>query len=45
METAQDTQLIARLQARDESALQELADRFGSRIFQLAIRQIGRAHV
>ena len=40
METAQDTQLIARLQARDESALQELADRFGSRIFQLAIRHM-----
>jgi RNA polymerase sigma-70 factor (ECF subfamily) len=40
MQTAQERQLIARLQSRDEAAVQELADRYGSRIFQLAMRHM-----
>jgi RNA polymerase sigma-70 factor (ECF subfamily) len=40
MQTAQERQLIARLQAREDAALQELADRYGARIFQLAMRQM-----
>src|SRR5262245_58497507 len=40
MDRTQDRQLIARLQAGDERALQELADRYGARIFQLAIRHM-----
>jgi RNA polymerase sigma-70 factor, ECF subfamily len=40
MQTAQERQLIARLQARDDAALQELADRYGARIFQLAMRHM-----
>jgi RNA polymerase sigma-70 factor (ECF subfamily) len=38
MQTAQERQLIARLQAGDDTAVQELADRYRSRIFQLAMR-------
>lgn len=40
MDRTQDQQLIARLQSGDEQALQDLADRYGSRIFQLAIRHM-----
>jgi RNA polymerase sigma-70 factor (ECF subfamily) len=40
MDRTQDRQLIARLQAGDDQALQELADRYGARIFQLAIRHM-----
>src|SRR5262245_12089026 len=40
MDRTQDRQLIERLQAGDELALQELADRYGARIFQLAIRHM-----
>jgi RNA polymerase sigma-70 factor (ECF subfamily) len=38
MQTAQEQRLIARLQAGDEAAVQELTDRYGARIFQLAMR-------
>jgi RNA polymerase sigma-70 factor (ECF subfamily) len=38
MQTAEERQLISRLQAGDQFAVQELADRYGSRIFQLAMR-------
>src|SRR2546426_8227366 len=38
MDRREDRQLIARLQARDETAVHELAERYGSRIFQLAMR-------
>src|SRR6187397_3462824 len=38
MQTAQERDLIVRLQAGDEAAVQELADRYRSRIFQLAMR-------
>ena len=38
MDTTQDRQLIARLQAGDETAVQELADRYRPRISQLAMR-------
>ena len=38
MQTVQERQLIARLQAGDDTAVQELADRYRSRIFQLAMR-------
>jgi RNA polymerase sigma-70 factor (ECF subfamily) len=38
MQTAQERELIARLQAGDVTAVQELADRYRSRIFQLAMR-------
>jgi RNA polymerase sigma-70 factor (ECF subfamily) len=38
MDTNQDRQLIARLQAGDETAVQELADRYRPRISQLAMR-------
>lgn len=40
MDRTQDQQLIARLQSGDEGALRELADRYGARIFQLAIRHM-----
>jgi len=36
----EDRQLIARLRARDETAAHELAERYGSRIYQLALRQL-----
>ncbi len=38
MQTPQDRELIARLQSGDATAVQELADRYRSRIFQLAMR-------
>jgi RNA polymerase sigma-70 factor (ECF subfamily) len=38
MDTTQDRQLIARLQAGDETAVQDLADRYRPRISQLAMR-------
>jgi RNA polymerase sigma-70 factor, ECF subfamily len=40
MDRTQDSQLILRLQAHDEVAVRELADRYGSRIFQLAMRHM-----
>jgi RNA polymerase sigma-70 factor (ECF subfamily) len=36
----EDRQLIARLQAGDESAVQELAEHYSSRIYQLALRHM-----
>jgi RNA polymerase sigma-70 factor (ECF subfamily) len=38
MQTTQERQLIGRLRHRDDAAVRELADRYGSRIFQLAMR-------
>ena len=38
MERTADRDLIQRLQARDDTAVHELAERYGSRIFQLAMR-------
>ena len=38
MQTAQERQLITRLGLGDEAAVRELADQYGSRIFQLAMR-------
>src|SRR5262245_49305336 len=40
MNRTEDRQLVARLQARDETAVHELADRYGSKIYQLALRQM-----
>jgi len=40
MDRTQDRQLIARLQAGDEAAVQELAERYSARIFQLAMRHM-----
>src|SRR5262245_11059676 len=40
MNRTEDRQLIARLQAREEGAVQELAERYSSRIYQLALRQM-----
>jgi RNA polymerase sigma-70 factor, ECF subfamily len=40
MNRTEDRLLVARLQARDETAVHELAERFGSRIYQLALRQM-----
>ena len=40
MDRTEDRQLIARLQAGDESAVQELAERYTPRIYQLALRQM-----
>jgi RNA polymerase sigma-70 factor (ECF subfamily) len=40
MDRTEDRQLVARLQARDETAVHELAERYGSRIYQLALRQM-----
>ena len=40
MNRIEDRQLIARLQAREEAAVHELAERYGSRIYQLALRQM-----
>jgi len=36
----EDRQLIARLQAGDEEAVKELAERYSHRIFQMALRQL-----
>ena len=40
MDRTQDRQLIARLQAGDDAAVQELAERYSARIFQLAMRHM-----
>jgi RNA polymerase sigma-70 factor, ECF subfamily len=40
MDRTQDRQLIARLQAGDDTAVRDLADRYGSRIYQLALRHM-----
>src|SRR4051812_47994044 len=40
MNRIEDRLLVARLQARDETAVHELAERYGSRIYQLALRQM-----
>ena len=40
MDRTQDRQLIARLQAGDQAAVQELAERYGPRIQQLAMRHM-----
>jgi RNA polymerase sigma-70 factor, ECF subfamily len=40
MDRTQDRQLIARLQAGDETAVGELAERYSSRIYQLALRHM-----
>ncbi len=40
MDRTQDRQLIARLQVGDEAAVQELAERYSPRIFQLAMRHM-----
>ena len=40
MDRTQDRQLIARLRAGDEMAVQELAERYSPRIFQLAMRHM-----
>ena len=38
MDRTTDRPLVARLRARDEHAVRELADRYGSKIYQLAFR-------
>ena len=38
MTAPQDTQLVERLQARDDSAVADLAGAYGARMFQLALR-------
>jgi RNA polymerase sigma-70 factor, ECF subfamily len=40
MDRTQDRQLIARLQTGDEAAVQELAERYSPRIYQLAMRHM-----
>lgn len=40
MDRTEDRLLIERLQAQDETAVHELAERYGSRIYQLALRQM-----
>lgn len=40
MDRTQDRALVRRLQAGDEAAVHELADRYGSRIYQLALRHM-----
>src|SRR5712691_43083 len=40
MNRTDDRRLIARLQARDQAAVHELAERYGQRIYQLALRQM-----
>ena len=40
MDRTQDRQLIARLQLGDEAAVQELAERYSPRIYQLAMRHM-----
>src|SRR3954465_9544712 len=40
MNRTEDRLLIGRLQARDETAVHELADRYGAKIYQLALRQM-----
>src|SRR5687767_8130173 len=40
MDRTQDRQLISRLQAGDDTAVRELADRYSPRIYQLALRHM-----
>jgi RNA polymerase sigma-70 factor, ECF subfamily len=40
MDRTYDRQLIARLQAKDETAVHELAEQYSSRIYQLALRHM-----
>ena len=40
MDRTEDRQLIRRLQAGDEEAVKELADRYSHRIFQMALRHM-----
>jgi RNA polymerase sigma-70 factor (ECF subfamily) len=40
MNTREDRHLMTRLQAGEQLAVQELADRYGSRIYQLALRHM-----
>ena len=40
MDRTQDRRLIARLQAGDEEAVKELADRYTHRIYQMALRHM-----
>ena len=40
MDRSQDRQLIRRLQAGDEDAVRELADRYSHRIYQMALRHM-----
>lgn len=40
MTRTEDRRLIARLHAREEAAVDELAERYGPRIYQLALRQM-----
>ena len=40
MDRTEDRELLRRLRARDDSAVHELADTYGSRIFQLAMRYV-----
>jgi RNA polymerase sigma-70 factor, ECF subfamily len=40
MDKTQDRQLVARLRAKDDRAVAELAERYGSRIYQLAFRHM-----
>ena len=40
MDRTDDRQLIRRLQAGDEEAVREVADRYGHRIFQMALRHM-----
>ena len=40
MDRTQDRQLIARLQAGDDRAVQDLAEHYGPRIYQLALRHM-----
>jgi RNA polymerase sigma-70 factor, ECF subfamily len=40
MDRTSDRQLLARLRASDQSAVQELAQLYGSKIYQLALRQM-----
>ncbi|MBI4263557.1 MAG: sigma-70 family RNA polymerase sigma factor [Acidobacteria bacterium] len=40
MDRTQDRELVARLQARSDAAVHDLADRYGSRIYQLAYRHL-----
>ena len=40
MDRLEDRQLIARLQAGDERAVKELAEKYSHRIFQMALRHL-----
>jgi RNA polymerase sigma-70 factor (ECF subfamily) len=40
LEPATDRQLLARLQARDETAIRDVAEAYGSKIYQLAFRYL-----